>query len=75
MCGQPTSCCRIALRHHLLITRPIGNTCFLSLKRFIKVTEGHYRNPSLFQEWDCFPSVLVVTIDGSQEPVLFEAEK
>jgi hypothetical protein len=41
--GQPTGCCRIALRHHLLINSANWNTYFLSLKRFIKVTEGHYR--------------------------------
>src|SRR5262245_42228978 len=50
MCGQPTSCCRIALRHHLLINSANWNTCFLSLKRFIKVTEGHYPNFSACQD-------------------------
>ena len=50
MCGQPTSCCRIALRHRLLINSTNWNTCFLSLNRFIKVTEGHYRRACPYDE-------------------------
>jgi Family of unknown function (DUF5343) len=47
MGGRPTSCCRIAFRHRLLINSTNWNTYFLSLNRSIKVTEGHHREKGL----------------------------
>ena len=68
MCGQPTSCCRIAFQYDLLINSTNWNTYFLTLNRFIKVTEGHppglviARVPEVwFQDQDLRKKIFQVT--------------
>src|SRR4051812_44899235 len=74
MCGRPTSCCRIAFWHRLLINSTNWNTYFLSLNQSIKVTEGHHLK---FMEEEIIPfqvargMVIVGSFVGQEEEDLY----